>query len=355
MSHASLTLLLLAFGCTPKKIKTADYEAPPRLPSPIAGTYARTAGTPPDPVIAALTKHQRWDASLGGAASGLALQAVRDRGTGLEPWEVREAAWRAGYPYPIDTIRGWTTPIAAEPEGLRTWLAQVPTEHDLGLVRARGDQAEAWVALVAKPRGSIGVQPRQIARGDSLTLPAVAGAQYVVCDPNGAVVQGALDVAQDFTMDIDGEWLFEIDDADGRVALFPVYVGMMPPEIGLLEWGPAATTSDEATARVSTLLADIRGAYGASPWLPDLFLDQAAQTLLTDASKSTDSIASALGYPAEKFWRWECTAHSVEACLDQNLWDPHARPALLTDTQFLGLGTEVRSGAVHVVALIAGD
>jgi len=350
-----LPLLLIAVGCGNKKIKPQDFETPPRLPSPIAGTYARVKAEPPDPVIANLVRDHRWDASLGGAAAGLALAAIRGKNAGLDDWEVREAAWRAGYPYPIDVVKGWSTAEAEEPEALREWLAGVDPTHDLGLVRARGDRGEAWVALVSNPRASVGLQPRQLPIGDVIGLPSIADAHYVVCDPDGIVVEGALEIAQKFTLDIDGEWIFEIADKKGPIALFPVYVGMMPPEIGLLESGPHVRNGAEAVDRVEAALSDIRGAYSARTWLRDAFLDQAAQGMLTNPKKTATAVANTLGYPPETMWRWECRARTVESCLDQILWDPRSRPALLTDSEFIGLGAEVRRGRVHVVALIARD
>ena len=355
MLRNALPALMILVACNAKKVQTQDYESAPRLPSPIAGTYARVKAAAPDPVIQKLTLEHQWDASLGGAAAGLALEAVRNKNTGLEPWEVREAAWRAGYPYPIQRISGWTTSIATEPTGIRDWLSLVKHNQDLGLVRARGDQSEAWVGLVSDPRATIGSQPRQVRRGETVHIPSIAGAKYMVGDPNGGLVEGSLDVAQDFEVDIDGEWLFEVADAEGQIALFPIYVGMMPPDVGLLTWAPPPATSEALIERVDTLLSDVRGAYGAQRWLRDSFLDQAAQNLLRHPEKTTASVATALGYPLETTWKWECKAHSIEACLDQILWDPLARPALLTESEFLGLAAAVNGREIHLVALIARD
>jgi hypothetical protein len=355
MLRIALPLLMIAAACGAKKVQTQDYENAPRLPSPIAGTYARAKAEAPDPVIQKLTLEHQWDASLGGAAAGLALEAIRDKNTGLERWEVREAAWRAGYPYPIQQITGWTTPIATEPTGIRDWLGLVKHDQDLGLVRARGDRSEAWVGLVSNPRATIGSQPRQVRRGDNIRLPPIAGAKYIVGDPNGGLVEGSLDIAQDFEFDIDGEWLFDIVDSEGQIALFPIYVGMMPPDVGLLTWAPPPTTPEAIIERVDALLRDIREAYGAQRWLRDSFLDQGAENLLLHPEKMPASIASALGYKPESTWKWECKARSIEACLDQILWNPLARPALLTDSEFLGLAAAVNGRDIHLVALIARD
>src|SRR5688572_21052334 len=100
MTVALLAALLL--GCPKPAVEAAitpdQLAAIPRLPAPRAGTYARVPDRPADPVIASLVEKLTWDASLAGAAAGLALDVAEGR-SGLHGWEVREAAWDAGYPY----------------------------------------------------------------------------------------------------------------------------------------------------------------------------------------------------------------------------------------------------------------
>ena len=69
-------LLTVGLTACPKKSDPApvvSWADTPVLPSPSAGSYARTLGTPPDPPLAAYLHGVRWDASLAGAAAGVAL------------------------------------------------------------------------------------------------------------------------------------------------------------------------------------------------------------------------------------------------------------------------------------------
>ena len=118
---------LLFMGCRsgapPSSV--ADYISSPKLPAPSAGTYARVPQTPKDPVIASTTKSHNWDASLSGAAAGLALDFL-ETGQPITDWSAREAVWRAGYPYPVSRIRAWNTPQASPPpEALNLWLTDI--------------------------------------------------------------------------------------------------------------------------------------------------------------------------------------------------------------------------------------
>ncbi len=83
-------------ACAKRPPATDELGSLPRVPSPEAGTYARVPDVPADPVVARVISAYHYDASLAGAAAGLALQAVRGNG-GYTPWEVRESAWRAGW------------------------------------------------------------------------------------------------------------------------------------------------------------------------------------------------------------------------------------------------------------------
>ena len=344
---------LLLAGCPKKGIPTADeYAETPHLPAPRAGTYARVPAEPPDPVVANLASQRQWDASLGGTATGLALGVLHEEHA-ITGWRVREASWRAGYPYPISRVRAWSTPPAAPaPEELLTWLEAVPPNADLGLIRARDDSMEVWVAVLAEPRVSIGVQPREVQLGARIEIPAIPGCAYAVADPSGRLYEGGLEISQRFDLEIPGEWLFRVDDAEGAAAVFPVYAGMIPPETTLLDdvESRAASTVDD---RVAGVLTSVRELYGTRPWQRDPRLDAAAGTLLGSTPPSTEAIAISLGYDPEHFSRWECTGTSVEDCLDRVIWDPRSRPGILGDTQYLGLATDVDAGRVRIIALVA--
>ncbi|MFT4623537.1 MAG: hypothetical protein ACI8PZ_002193 [Myxococcota bacterium] len=348
-----LSVMLAAVGCQKQPTAgPAEYAVAPHLPSPRAGTYARVPADPPDPVIRALTYSYQWDASLGGAAAGLALGVLHDD-FAITGWRVREASWRAGYPYPVSRVRAWSTPPQSPPpKELVDWLDAIPAGDDLGVVRGRNAAIDVWVALTAHPRQNIGVQPRQLHLGGRIDLPALPGCAYAVATPDGLLFEGSLEIAQRFDLEVPGEWLFRVEDAAGTVALFPVYAGMIPPETTLLDDADLAVVGS-VLERVDRMLARVRELYGAEPWVRDVRMDAAAESMLSDTPPNLKAVAGSLGYDPATFSRWGCTGTSVEDCLDRVIWDPRSRPGLLGNTRDMGLAVRVGAGRVRIVALIA--
>lgn len=166
----TILLALLLAGCGHKAPNAAMLQAAPKLPAPRGSTYVSVNGEPGDPTIARLIHGHPWNETLSGAAAGLALDWADGRGE-LSGWEVREAAWQAGWAWPVLEVRGWMTAQAAPPpQELVDWLETLEQDQELGLVRARGRQGDAWVALRGKPRGSLGVKPRQVPLENMLTF-----------------------------------------------------------------------------------------------------------------------------------------------------------------------------------------
>lgn len=359
MRRVCLIALSLWLGCPKARVQDAidpeQLQAIPRLPAPRSGTYARVPARPSDPVIAALTEKLRWDASLSGAAAGLALDLGEGR-SGLHAWEVREAAWDAGYPYPITQVRGWNTPQGASPpQELLAWLDASGPEVDLGLVRARSAQGDSWVALLATPRIDIGVQPRQAHLAGVLELPAVPGARYTVVDPIGRMYEGGLDLPQTFHLDQGGEWLFQVADEQGIGAKFPVYVQMIPPDLALLVGGEAPRSDAELVQQTQQTLAEIREVYGQGSWERDPMLEAAARVALDGKSPATQDLAKRLGFPPDRLWRVECQATTLQDCIDRIVWSPYSRSALISDTRYWGLAARRDQPGVRIVAYVAGE
>jgi hypothetical protein len=293
-----------------------------------------------------------WDASLGGAAAGLGLSVAADRG-GLARWEVREAAWKAGWPYPVQDVYAWATDVGgAPPTALVTWLEGVDRESHIGLVRARGKDKDVWVGLSGVPRAQLGVLPRQLPEGAQLVLPPVPGARYALADPDGLLQEGPLDVGRTITTEITGEWVVQIDDDRGTVALFPVYVGLVPPELGLFAEASRGVGVVDGESRAEALLSEIRGIYGLRSWDRDPLLDAAARSAMSDPELNAMALSRRLGFEPGQLSRWDCRGPSIEACLDEVLWAPRARPALLGDTDLLGLTTRTEGNQVRLIALI---
>lgn len=345
---------LLLLGCPKKPIASANlWEEVPHLPSPTAGSYTRSAEISPDPPIARLAREKRWDASLSGAAGNLAVQLSNPNGPkALTRWGVREALWRAGYPYNILDAKAWLAqPNGEPPPQLVTWLEQVGPDDDLGLVRSRGHDEDVFVAMRARPPVDLPVIPRQLAIGGSLRLPAVEGGTYAIADANGMLITGDLSGGASIDTPSQGEWLVQIRK-DVPVATFPVYVGIVPPQLTLIDKTVSIRDANEAVARASQLLANIRGAYGSPPPSRDFMLDAGARSLLEQTDSDATGILTSLGIPRSDAAVWDCQGGTIEVCLDAMIWIPENRRALLDDTARVGLAAAVDGGGVRLVGIL---
>ena len=346
--------LLFLLGCPKKPVVSANqWEEVPHLPSPTAGSYTRSKEISPDPPIARLVKDKRWDASLSGAAGNLAVQLSNPNGPkALTRWGVREALWRAGYPYTIADAKAWLAqPDGEPPPQLLTWLEQVGPEDDLGLVRSRGHDEDVFVAMVARPPLDLPVIPRQLAVGGALRLPAVPGATYAVADANGILVTGDLSAGASIDTPSQGEWLVEIRK-EQPLATFPVYVGIVPPQLMLIEKTVPVRDANEALARATQLLATIRSAYGSPPPARDFLLDAGARSLLAQPDSDVAGILGSMGIPRADAAVWDCNGGTIEVCIDAMIWIPENRRALLDDTARLGLAASVDGGGVRLVGIL---
>ncbi len=302
--------------------------------------------------MAEQTKGHKWDVYLSGGASALALKAAR--GTPITSWELREDLWRAGYAYPVDDVEVFSAEAEGPPPPeLGTWLAGVEPSADLGLVRARSAAGEAWVGLVAHPRVDVGTLPRAVDLHATVALPAVAEGKYRIADGNGRLIEGPLDSGWKSTLDSEGEWVFQVTDAKGVAAWFPVYVGLAPPLENLFPPTPSPLGPD-VDAQVERYLAILRDAYGSAVWRRDIILDASARRLLTDPEATVGSVLRGLGV-AEPHQSWGCTAPSVEACLDAIVWDPGQRlPILSADYTNVGIAAAVDGTKVKIRIVLSG-
>ncbi|MCB9677005.1 MAG: hypothetical protein H6737_17950 [Alphaproteobacteria bacterium] len=353
-----LAALLLLAGCPkqPAPPATPAWDTTPRLPAPIAGVYTRSAETPPDPPLADLLAGRAWDASLSGAAAGVALRLIHDgaKGPGVTRWRVREALWKSGYPFPARDARAWTAmPDGAPPPQLLQWLEALPPGDDLGLIRARGDDEDFWVALRATPTVPFERVPRQVPEGGAFKLAPAKGATYAVSDANGFLQEGPLDEGATIACNSVGEWMVELIPAEGPSALFPVYVGMVPPELPLIEDGVSVRTPPDAIERAESLLAQVRDAYGAPELQRDFVLDAGARSLLRGDAESTEGVRASLGLDPSGTMLWECEGTTVEACIDSVIWEPKNRLALLDARSALGLAAGVDASGVHLVGIVS--
>jgi hypothetical protein len=173
-----------------------------------------------------------------------------------------------------------------------------------------------------------------------------------VADPFGRLSGGELHAPWTSTAEEPGEWLVEVRDDLGPIAVFPVYVGLVPPDLTLLVPGDPPRDEAEALREVDRRLAEVRDAYGLRPFDADPLLAAAAVRALQTPSVSVEDLAGPTGVPASRLWRMGCVGATVESCLDAVAWDVRSRPALLAERALVGRVAEVGEGGVHLVLVV---
>ncbi|MFK7931754.1 MAG: hypothetical protein AB8H79_26495 [Myxococcota bacterium] len=358
-----IPIVLILAGCIkavkPEAAASAETEAlaaPPRLPAPRAGTYARVPSKAKDPIVQSVVGGRTLDASLAGAAAGLALGAAQRSG-GFTRREVREASWQAGYPWPVLAMGTWSTGEAgAPPAGVTTWLAAQPADRDVGVVRARGEGRDLWVALAGKEQIHLGVIPREMAAGTPLNLPPHAGGQWRVSDGSGVYREGSLTDGINLVLDVPGEWVIQLLDPGGDLARMTIYVDEEPPPLPVLPPNNVPVSSRSAAQkRVEYLLQRARDEYRNSEFIVSPLLAQAAADAM-ERGIDPDVRANALAPNAELGVGATCAAASVEDCIDQLLWNPQTRRPFVDDRAW-SVGTSIRwtSEKVEIFAVFAGE
>jgi hypothetical protein len=324
---------------------SSPFAAAPHLPNPRAGSYARVIQSPTDPAVAAMLVDHQWDASLAGTAAGLALKSLDNNG-GFSRRELREAAWQAGYPYPISHLAVWQAAAKAPPPAdVQVWLSELSMEMDVGLVRARSGSKDLWVGLAAHPLIDLGVIPRETALQTPIKLAAISSATLEVSGPLGQHWDRDLSQGTTVHLDSEGEWLFAIVDATGDLARFTIYAGVDAPVTAIIE-GPAQPVSNHKAVKISALdmLADARDSYGLLPWSEDPYLTSTAASLLENPSAPDEE---------ESTKAWQCRGRTVEDCVDQMIWIPAYRTALLNpDTQYVGAAGHLSEEGVELRIVI---
>ena len=329
----------------------------PLLPNPDRASYAPDAGPARDPLVGALLGDRTPDARLEAAAAALALIAVEGKG-GLARWELREAAWRAGWPYPITAAQGWGTPEGATPpQDLFAWIEALQPGQTFGIARARGPLGDAWVGLLGAPSVTLGPVPRTAPLGTLLTLPAIPGATLRLADGRGGLREDDLADGATVPLVLAGEWIARIEVAGASVAHFPIYAGIPSPQVPLLRVDAATaavTTSEEVDAHARALLHEIRTRYVLPPWGTDPLLDAAARALAQDPDRAAGPVLERMGAAPGRGVAWRCDDLTVEDCLDRWVWNPAGRAALL-DPQLdrLGLDARLDAAGVHLVLTLA--
>ncbi len=352
-----------AMACGPKApgslseaAERIDWAGTPRLPSPDAGAYADGAEAPRDPALNALLRGKHHDGALAGAASALALAAAEGVG-GLTRWELREAAWRAGWPYPVADARAWSVGDGlTPPRDLLTWVEQIPADEPMSLVRARGRDSDEWVGMAGWPPVQLGALPRVANLGAPLLLPPVPGGVWRAADASGALSEGSLEKGGSILLSSSGEWLVQVVQGDKEVARFPVYVGVNPATTPLLRLPnpmPQPSSGPDADALARALLDHVRNAYGRPTLSASPMFDAAVQQYMRNPAAGSAAALSAIGFRGAKGIVWACDDVTVENCFDNWVWDLRRREGLMSTTyDSYGLQTSLDGSGVHLTLLL---
>ncbi len=342
-------MLLLLLACATTGSLRVDPDLVPVLPSPRSNHYTRVPGTPRDPLVAAASEGLPWDESLSGVATAAALAEIS--GEVVDTCSLRWMAVLAGYPYPLLARASASVPKGEFPE---TLLAEARKQAgrpvDIGLVRARGREADRWVLVVGAHTRELAPIPREVALGDVVTLGA---GEWVVSDPLGDLRP----VAGSFQADAPGEWMISAREGRAVVATFPLYVDEKTPELHPLDC--VVGTGDPLT-RATAGVNQVRAAYGYPVVTRDPALDSVARARLRDllagvALPEARAQLRSAGFVGVPVAAAECQADTVEACLASIWWSPEGRAALVGDLADVGVAVEtVDGGAVRLVLLGAG-
>jgi len=340
-------------GVSPGRLETLGAELP-HLPAPEAQIYAVRLGEPVDPLVAAVVGELPWEESLSGAAGALGMEMVRT----LRPtdaWQVRWAAYRAGYPYPVQEILHQTCSrgcVAEQVLEQAQGLVQ-PGDH-LGIARVRGGSDDLWICLLGRPRLALPPVPRALEPGGEISLTAVGGGrservELSLVSPSGHLEQGDLWQERRLVLGEQGEYWVQLRDPQGVLAGFPVYVGLDPfAEAPLAGWSLAADSAEELLHAGWEALDLLRSAYGLDPLEADPILSAVARAHLGDRLGREGPEAGEFGgAPASCRASLGCVIPAgagVEACAQGWLVDPSARAALVDSRCTLaGLASEQRA------------
>ncbi len=356
-------LIALALGGCAKKppediydrAAALDWPAMPRVPSPDASAYSAGKEAPRDPQLYSLLDGFHHDGSLAAAATALALDMAQSKGD-LSRWTLREAAWRGGWPYPVQEARAWRSwSGSVPPRDMLAWLDALPRTTPMALVRARGHQEDVWVGLKAIPPADLGALPRMAALGTPMALPALPYGTYTVADPGGTLKRGTLESGATILLQRTGEWLVVVRADDKEIGRFPIYVDIPAPTEAVLALRdpPPVADADDADALAEELIDQIRDAWDLPRWTRSPVFDAATRAYVEDPSKGSAGVLTGIGYAGVDAVAWACDDVTVQNCLDQWLWDPRRRASLVSrSVDSFGLHASLDDRGIHLTLLL---
>ncbi len=342
-------LLLTILACPPKQTAALG-PAVPVLPAMSAPLYAWTHGVPPDEAVALVSQGLPWDEGLSGTAAAVALAVTA--GEPIDRAQVRWAAYRAGWPYPVEEVIVQEVPKGELPERPNGFAAA----DAVGVARARGATGDVWVWLTSQAPVVLVPFPREQALGTSFRVEAGGGGslQYRLVSPGGVISTGQEPLAEQ------GEWLLELESAGSRWVL-PLYVDMLTPADAPYPWvhelpGDVSTTERQAL----TVLDEYRAEFESGVLERDPLLDKAASRALEAWQQGTPlppakERLGKLGMTGS-LYELTCIGPTVPTCLDDLYWALDHRGALVdSDLQFVGVAAAVEPNRVLLVLDLAQE
>ena len=358
---AWLVLSVAACGTrTPPEDASAAEETGPILPAPEADLYITGGGQPRDLIVAGVVGDRPWDEALSGAAGAVALAGEDDPTLA----EARWAAFRAGYPYPVQKVVVGAVAADAEPRGLDDALdGLLGPGVDLGVARARVGEEDRWVALAAQRAGTLPGFAREFALGEAFALELADAHTWALVSPDGAMFDGA--GAIDHRLNAEGEWWLQVESGQQVVTSVPLYVGMsIPPAPPFPEdaEGDGPTTPTRAAELAVEHLQALRDDFGLAIPQVDATLRTLAAAPLADLrdgsfqpGAATERLRGAgfVGGPADALG---CVASTVAGCLNQLAFDADDRAALLDPGhRVVGVAADLRTSDVALVVHLASE
>lgn len=332
--------------------------APPVLPAMVADVYGQGDYSPQDPVLALALASAGLtaDEALSGAAASLALDGAAATSSGPITW----AARRAGFPGNIRALAIGRSRTPRPPASVQELLAQGRREGlRVGLARARQDQDDVWVVLLAAPV-ELPTFPRQYLPGESLDLALPAGTSWRLVDPDGQVLGGQGPI--ELPLELSGEWLLALEPERGEALSLPLFVGEeMPPARLLHRHDLVLRGAEEATVLATELLQELRREAGLAALDPDptleLLMRQPAEAALRGelAPSAVRERLRAGGFRGA-LYVLRCEGETVVGCLEAS-WDSVEGRAGLLDPE-LSVATvraAVTGGRVRLLLVLAGD
>ncbi len=341
-------LLLTLLACPPKDAASLG-PAVPVLPAMEAPLYTWSRGAPPDAAVARVAQDLPWDEALSGAAAFLALAATQ--GDPVDRAQARWAAYRAGWPYPLDEVVVQTVAngdVPERPPGL--------TGGAVGVARARGARGDAWVWLTSTPPVALEPFRRELPLGHLLELATQDQSPLVV---RTAAPDGAL-AGDKVTLDQGGEWLVELTAAD-QTWIVPVYVdGPTPADAPYPHVMAPPQGTHEAQAQALEVLDELRATFDAPSLERDPLLDKAAGRALTarvngqPLPPAADRLGK-LGLTGH-LYELSCTAPTVPECLDRLYWSIDHRGQLVDPVlAWAGVAASLGPAGVTLVVDLAQE